>query len=152
MRVFIMRGIPGSGKSTWVKNAWGANEKEDWSIWSADKYHIENGIYRFDPKRAPEAHAWCLKNFIRELVSGEADVLVCDNTNTAVWEIAPYYQAALAFGYQPEIVHVVCDLATAGHRNTHNVPATTIHRMWLNIVNEPLPSWWNITTVIEDTP
>lgn len=155
MKVIVMRGIPGSGKSTWVdkfvaeeRPASGAN------LVSADYFHLDSqGIYKFDPANVREAHNWCMREFLHAVSTAgrpsDAVVLV-DNTNTTAWEISPYYRAAEALGHEVEIVQMVCDPATAWARNRHGVPLDKVWAMHCNLITERLPPWWKIRMVPQD--
>lgn len=143
MQVIIMRGIPGSGKSTWIKQNL-IEAGQDWFIVSADHYHMIGGVYRYDPKNAGNAHAQCLRKFTEYLKRNEgcSGGIIVDNTNTTAWEIAPYYALALAFQCDVKIVRVHCPLETALPRSIHDVPATRVWQMYQNIVTEKLPPHW----------
>lgn len=148
MRIMITRGTPGSGKSTWVaKNYPGA------IVISTDKHHIDpDGVYRFKQERLTEFHDKTLREFVYlttgELTPGDAGQdLVVDNTNIRVFEIAPYYRIAEAFGHKVQIIQMVCDPVKAAKRNTHGVPENIVIGMHNSI--EPLPSWWNVKYVQE---
>ena len=139
MQVIIMRGIPGSGKSTWMIN----NYPKDFCRCSADAFFEMGQDYRFDPQKLPEAHDYCLRLFISRLSGAMDEVLIVDNTNIRAWEIAPYHRLAEIHKVPVKIVRCVCNPLTAIKRNTHNVPAKLILQMhqWLN--KETLPPWWN---------
>jgi predicted kinase len=141
MRVVIMRGIPGAGKSTWVRdNMPGA------LIASADHYYTgPDGVYRFDPNKIRDAHNYCLREFLTHLMLGGPQDLVVDNTNVKVFEVAPYYRLAEAFGREVEVVWVDCTADVAAARTVHGVPLETVLRMAWSF--EPLPPWWKVTLV-----
>jgi predicted kinase len=153
MEVIIMRGIPGSGKSTWIKNfiaerKWPEN---DYVIVSADHYFMVGSCYRYDPKKIGEAHASCLRDFVAELYPMRKDAprgVIVDNTNTTAVEIAPYYALALAYGAEVKIVRVHCPFEVAHPRNVHGVPQSTVWRMYQNILSERLPPHWNEEIVL----
>ncbi len=174
MNVIIMRGLPGSGKSTWIKQVFRNFQhgtvspqayylkEEETKIFSADSYHMVGDEYRYDPARAGEAHASCLREYLSALMlltnqtaadslnNGSAQTLIVDNTNTTVWQIAPYYAAALAFNVDVRILRVDCSFEKACKRNIHKVPASTIWQMHQNIMTERLPSIWKEDVVFEE--
>lgn len=142
MRVYIMRGLPGSGKSTWAKD-----NLPHAVVCSADHFHTgSDGVYRFDPANAGNAHGECLKKFAILLetfrITGNGPDVVVDNTNTTAAELAPYVALSAAYGVEYEIVFIPCDFATACYRNTHRVPRATIWHMMQNLNTERLPVWW----------
>lgn len=136
MQVKIMRGMPGSGKTTYAKKNYpGA------VYCSADDYHTgTDGIYRFVPANTPRAHQACLRKFLDAVRDG-CELVVVDNTNTQAWEIATYYRLAELFDYEVEIVHARCPLEVCLQRQTHNVPILTMFRMW-QALSVSLPPHW----------
>ena len=136
-----MRGLPGSGKSTWIR------ENLNYGILcvcSADDFHMVDSVYRYDPKNIGAAHGACLRKFTEVLIYGKkVDNLVVDNTNATAIEIAPYARLCEAFGIEFEIIHLNCSFETAYIRNTHQVPPQTILAMLGNLTTEKLP--WKFT-------
>ncbi|MCC7522691.1 AAA family ATPase [Candidatus Uhrbacteria bacterium] len=102
MRVTVLRGISGAGKSTWVKQ-----HAADARIVSADRFFIVDGEYRFDPSKLQENHGKCFRAFMDAIRSGEPHIVV-DNTNIEAWEYSPYVIAAEAFGYVVELLTLDC--------------------------------------------
>ncbi len=151
-QVIITSGIPGAGKSTWVRKNTNPYMTE---VFSADNFfHDNNGRYRFDPLKLSDAHSSCLRNFTARLLhlnSCAEDscriTLVVDNTNTSAWEIAPYYSLAQAFSIPVKIIRIIATPDTAFPRNIHGVKKENIERMAERIVNNPLPPFWNIEEV-----
>ncbi len=139
MKVYIMRGLPGSGKSLWI-----AKNLTNRVICSADHYHETNGGYEFRRENVGKAHNACLEKFTLHLIDpGEGlENVVVDNTNTTAVEIAPYYRLAEALNHEVEIIHLRCHPETSFQRNIHNVPMETIWRMWQNLLTERLPPNW----------
>mgnify|MGYP005850169857 CR=1 FL=1 len=152
MTVYIMRGIPGSGKSSIVKQlAMEDTTSSNLSSVSADYYFedINTGEYKFDPTKLEEAHAECLRQFIALVMfqSEENSTVFVDNTNMLLWQLTPYLSIAKAYGCNIKIVEVFCDVLVAWKRCTHNVPLEVIERMANHY--EPIPYKWINKTNVE---
>ena len=143
-RVILLSGVPGSGKTHYTKTFLGV----DHEVVSADNFFVgADGVYRFDPTKLANAHGDCLRGFVAALIKGLA-VVVVDNTNTTAIEMAPYVALAAAYGYECEVVWVICDPAVAAARNTHGVPERAIEAMHDRIARtfqEGLPPFWQVT-------
>jgi hypothetical protein len=138
----VMIGLPGSGKSTWVKTFC-----KDAVVCSADNYFLENGIYEFRPSLLPAAHASCLRSFIEACQHG-LDV-VCDNTNVTPHALAPYIAVARAYGYNVRSVMCVAkDPGVAFERQVHGVPQVQ-HNFMRGNLNKMLEAWPGIWPELE---
>lgn len=148
MRVIIMQGVPGSGKSTFTSSLKaGPNTQATVTVCSADHYFTDpvSGEYHFNPDGLGEAHASCMRAFIAALRDARTidDVVIVDNTNITIDQMSPYYLVARAYGVPVEIVRVQCDPAIAADRNSHGVPRETVLRM-ARIMQDP-PKFWDAT-------
>jgi predicted kinase len=139
-RVVVIRGISGSGKSTYARTHYpGA------PVCSADDYFIgEDGVYRFAPIKLGEAHRSCMRKFLDQIAAG-TDTIVVDNTHTRVWEFSPYAAVADASGYQVTIVRMETPYKVAGERNVHGVPVDVVRGMEQRF--EKTPRQWRETVV-----
>ena len=111
----LIRGLPGSGKSTIAKN-YKALHLE------ADMYFIHNGEYSFDKNLLKNAHDWCQNNARHALENG-LDVVVA-NTFVKVWELQKYAKIARNTGATFSITE-----ATGRYSNIHGIPVETLRRM-----------------------
>ena len=102
MKVTVLRGISGSGKSTWV-----SQNASDAVTVSADHYFVIDGEYRFDASKLQENHGKCFRAFMDAVRLGAPHIVV-DNTNIEAWEYSPYVIAAEAFGYEVEVLTLDC--------------------------------------------
>lgn len=119
-----MRGISGSGKSTYVKNNY-----PDAVVCSADSFFMRKGQYKFDPNLLYKAHGMCKKAFVAALNRG-VKVIVVDNTNTMNKEMKFYITEALSReGVEIEVVRLTTPVNVAANRNVHGVPAEVVQKM-----------------------
>ena len=124
--VIILRGAPGSGKSTWVENYFGydCDESVLCESVSADTYRYDNfGDYIYKPEDNKKCHDLCFKEFCT-LVSLQYDLLCVDNTNIKKNEYQRYVKYAQEHSYQ-----VYQKVFTGDYSNIHGVPDDVIQRM-----------------------
>lgn len=126
-KLVIMRGLPGSGKTTRAVQLAGDTGK----VFSADRFFIDsNGIYHFNPKLLGEAHEMC-KYGVAKAMESSTPVVVVDNTNSRRWEFEPYLEMAKNYGYEVtlEMVGNLEDAVIYQKRGIHDVPLTSILNM-----------------------
>lgn len=122
--LILIRGLPGSGKSTMAKMFAGFEHCE------TDEWFMRDGEYCFAPMQLAEAHQWCQEKVL-DALRGGADVVV-SNTFVKRWEMQPYINMAEDLGVELKIL-----TATGDFQNTHGVPAEVLERMRANW--EPTP-------------
>jgi len=152
-KALIMVGIQGSGKSTLatkrIQEVVLAGGKVVYA--SADDYMIEeDGIYHFAIAKLGPAHRKCARTFNIGIIE-DAELVVCDNTNCTVEEIAPYIAMARAWDYEVEIVRVNCDPEIAAKRNTHGVPLKGVKAKHRQFSANNLPSHANYDPMVTVT-
>lgn len=108
------------------------------------------GVYLFNHNKLSEAHGECFLKFINLLLNKNELILV-NNTNTSVVEIAPYVAAANAFKASVELITLIKDPVLCAERNVHGVPLKSIQNMVLKIKNRHIPKNWNFTSITEIT-
>lgn len=125
--LFLIRGLPGSGKSTLGRIIW-----SEGVIFETDKYFIqENGEYKFDSSKLKEAHTWC-KNQVEEAMKSNFKredwypEIVVSNTFTQEWEMKDYFDLAVKYGYK--VISLIIENRHNG-KNIHNVPEEIIDKM-----------------------
>ena len=117
--LFIVRGIPGSGKSTFAKTLGGQH-------YEADMYFIdEEGNYNFDGSKIKDAHKWC-QSFVETDMVLEYPKIVVSNTFTQEWEMEPYFKLVKEYGYT---VFTIVVENVHGGVNQHGVPEDKLEQM-----------------------
>ena len=127
--LYIIRGIPGSGKSTFAKMLVG----EDFLVCEADKYFIdkETGEYNFDSTKIKEAHKFCqdtVESYMKDSLANDQFYreIAVSNTFTQEWEMRPYFELAKNYGYK--VFSVVVENRHGG-TNQHEVPEEVLTKM-----------------------
>ena len=116
--LFVVRGRPGSGKTTLARIiAPGANYAAD------DYFEAPDGSYRFDAAQLAEAHAACRDGVAQSMVQGHGLIAV-HNTFSRRWEYEPYLDLAARHGYRVQIV--TCE---GDHGSVHAVPDHVVAAM-----------------------
>lgn len=144
MKVMIMSGVSGSGKSSFAKNYIKSSPNLRSRIVSADDFHMINGKYDFKPANIGLAHKTCMQEFLKYATIPEFDLLIVDNTNTTPDEIAPYYRVAEALNHDVSIVRLLMCPFQAHKRNRHEVPLATVLQQHKRIVDSVIPYGWKI--------
>ncbi|TAG47216.1 MAG: ATP-binding protein [Betaproteobacteria bacterium] len=115
----ILRGLPGSGKSTFAKRL---AAEHGFTHLEADDHFYVKGEYRFDPARAADAHALVARDALSAMLGGQR--IVVANTHVRLWEMAAVVGAATLA--QKRFCFVEC---RGEFGNVHGVPAEVIAAM-----------------------
>ena len=115
--LYIVRGLPGSGKSSLAK-------KITETLYSADDFFTnKKGEYNFNAKLLGKAHEWCWGK-VRDAMFLGANAVAVANTFTQAWEAEKYYQIAEEYGYSVFVIECQNDFG-----NVHDVPQESIDAM-----------------------
>lgn len=132
--LIVLRGISGSGKSTFTNMV--KKSFPNLVHCSADFYFEGPGGYKFDASKLSEAHGQCFRTAIHAMIE-RASMVVVDNTNTTLIELAPYVQAGKAFGYNVQIAQMICSPEQASQRNVHGVPSYSVNQQYSRFETTP---------------
>ncbi|HFQ5220613.1 TPA: AAA family ATPase [Vibrio vulnificus] len=117
-KITLIRGIPGSGKTTMALEM-------DAALVEADQFFVnKDGEYHHDRRYIKDAHEWCQMEMKRLLLAGN-DVVVA-NTFIKKWEIVGYLKAAQSLRLDLDIEVLE---AKGEYANIHGVPEDIVCRM-----------------------
>lgn len=128
--LYIVRGLPGSGKSTFANTLTSSDR-----VFEADKFFYDkDGNYNFDGSKLKEAHNWCRAQVEYEMnpVIEDDDVwfpnlpIVVSNTFTTEKEMKPYFE--LAEKYEYTVVSLIVE-NRHGNKSIHGVPEASLDKM-----------------------
>lgn len=112
----LIRGLPGTGKSTLARTM------EGFVVCEANAFFYKTGSYRFDGRLLSASHIQCQEDVRWALENGENVVVA--NTFTELWEMDVYIKMGQEFSCEIEIIE-----QKVFFKNIHNVPDETMRRM-----------------------
>ena len=123
--LYIVRGIPGSGKSTFAKTFKTVEHYE------ADMFFMRGNGYEFDATKLKAAHEWCqnmVENYMKDSMINDQyyPEIAVSNTFTQEWEMRPYFELAKTYGYK--VFSVIVENRHGG-TNQHEVPEEVLTKM-----------------------
>jgi predicted kinase len=124
--LYIVRGLPGSGKSTFARSI-----AKQYQIFEADQYFMKKGKYNFDATKLKDAHDECKQRVARRMRENLFNSIfftniVVSNTFTQDWEMRFYRNVAKRYGYK---VHTIIVEHRHYGSNIHGVPQDKLQVM-----------------------
>lgn len=118
--LFLVRGLPGSGKSSFATHIW-----NEYAVCEADKFFYDKeGNYNFDPTKLKQAHEWCRNEVETRMKDHQVNEqfypeIAVSNTFTQEWEMEEYFKLAEKYNYT--VVSLIVENRHGG-KNVHGVP------------------------------
>jgi predicted kinase len=125
--LFLVRGLPGSGKTSFASAIW-----NEYAVCEADKFFYDKeGNYNFDPSKLKEAHTWCKNQVETRMIDHRNNQqyypeIAVSNTFTQEWEMEDYFKLAEKYGYK--VVSLIIENRHGG-QNVHGVPEDKLQIM-----------------------
>jgi predicted kinase len=118
--LYCVRGVAGSGKSTFAKTLGGRH-------YEADMFFIDpiSGEYKFDGSKIKLAHECCQNRVEGDMILN-MDKIVVSNTFTQEWELEKYFELAKKYGYKTFSIIIE---NRHGGTNVHEVPEEKLEQM-----------------------
>ena len=127
--LFLVRGLPGSGKSTFAKKIAATVQAVHLET---DEFFMTRTGYKFDADCLFRAHNWCQLNTEKYLYGGRS--VIVSNTFTADREMRYYIE--LSEKYNVRLAVIACK---SNYGSVHNVPQESLDRMsarWVDVPGE----------------
>jgi adenylate kinase family enzyme len=125
--LFLVRGLPGSGKTSFASAIW-----NEYAVCEADKFFYDKeGNYNFDPSKLKEAHTWCKNEVETRMIEHQNNQqyypeIAVSNTFTQEWEMEDYFKLEEKYGYK--VVYLIIENRHGG-QNVHGVPEDKLQIM-----------------------
>ena len=124
--LILLRGLPGSGKTTLANIILQLPSNFNPEILSADDFFEgEDGEYNFDSTKIKEAHNYCQFRCSERMRQQKSKIVVA-NTFTEEWEMEIYFDMAKRYNYR---IHTVIVENRHGNENIHGVPENKLQQM-----------------------
>ncbi len=122
--LILLRGLPGSGKTTLAKVL---SENNTYPIFSVDDFFTNKvtGEYLFNFKNNHLAYKQC-EELTKEAIQQNSTKIFVHNTFTMEWELEPYFKLAAEFNYELFVLTVE---NYHGKQNTHGVSEEQLQKM-----------------------
>lgn len=117
-KLFIIRGLPGSGKTSLAQLLTQEH-------YEADMFFERGNGYEFDPTKLREAHEWC-RDLVMMAMERDEKTIAVSNTFTQEWEMKPYLDLAQKFGYT--VFSMIVENRHEG-KNIHGCPEEKVEQM-----------------------
>lgn len=114
-RLILVRGLPGSGKTTFAKSLGIFHVEQDMRL-------MRDGRYEWSKETVTDAVHFC-QNATKLAILEGIDVVV-SNTYTRIWEFKPYIDFASKNGYSVTVYK-----ASGNFGSIHDVPESTMAAM-----------------------
>ena len=136
--LILVRGLPGSGKSTFAKTL-------NCIHYESDMFFLNScGGYKYDGRLIGAAHDWCYAVTVKALRIG--NTVAVSNTFTQLWELDRY----LTIPYILDGVNIRIVEMQTQYENIHNMPKgklTAMASRWDKIPQEWVESGMSLTVV-----
>jgi len=122
--LILLRGLPGSGKTTLAKVL---SENNTYPVFSVDDYFTNEvtGEYIFNFQNNHLAYKQC-KDLTNEAMKQNFPKVIVHNTFTLDWELEPYFKMASLYYYTLFVVTVE---NYHEHKNVHEVTEEQLQKM-----------------------
>ena len=117
--LYIIRGLPGSGKTTLARKLVAHGRHFEADMFMVD----DSGQYMFQPEKLSHCHRSC-KQHTEAAMSMEAADVAVSNTFSQMWEYQDYLDLADRYGYAVQVVE-----CSGSWDSEHSVPSSVIERM-----------------------
>lgn len=141
-RVYILRGISGSGKSTHARVLAAQEHERAGRIVKIEQVNTDG----LDPAADAHAHAYCMRKF-EAAISEDTEVVICDHTNITPEEFEAFATLAQEHLYTVHVVTVYRDPVVCYEKRRRDVSPQVLFDQYLRLLATEVPQRWNPETV-----
>ena len=139
-QLVIMRGLPGSGKSTRAKRYIAEMKPESSGIFSADDFFIDpDGVYRWNGAKLDKAHEWNNER-IKAAVEQNTQIVIADNVHAFLYDMRASIKIAEKHNY--EVIYLKGDAPWALDPN--ECAKRSLHGISVAAVSNMMYGWHNL--------
>ena len=122
--LILLRGLPGSGKTTLATRL---SENGKYPVYSIDDFFTDStsGEYKFEFEKNHLAYKQCEEK-TRSAMQRAIEKIFLDNTFTLEWELEPYFKLAKEFNY---LIYVLTVENRHGNKNVHGISDDQLQKM-----------------------
>lgn len=122
--LYILRGVPGSGKSTYAKQIMENRVDAIGEHYEADMYFTDGDNYYWSADKLFYAHKWCYFSVCKAMDKPSNDYVIVSNTFVTTKDIKPYVKAAQERGWDVSVLRF-----SNRFQNVHSVPPEVVQSM-----------------------
>ena len=105
--LFILRGIPGCGKTHLIENCTESKQRDGFAVLANTQLFEKADNISVDHTELSISETYCRIRFLESLDSG-VPVIVLDGIHSQRWEYAMHQRLARSFGYRCQVVEINC--------------------------------------------
>lgn len=125
MIVYFIRGLPGSGKTTFAEDIESYIDDAVIHIEADMFFTDDNGKYVWDAGKLDLAHEWCRAEYLKAM-SDKCAYIIVSNVSAEAKHVDWYQEEATKRGY--EFVSLIVE-NRGGRKSVHDVPDKSIENM-----------------------
>jgi predicted kinase len=139
-KLIVLRGVPGSGKTSWVSNYIKTHPNESVIAINDYDFFFNEDKYQLNVSQIDEARSNSMTNFL-EAITQNYDTIIINNINNRFYMYVNYILISASFGYKSTVFTIPCnnehELYMFQSRNKYKIPMTYARNVYNDWDNDP---------------